>query len=216
MNKKATLLDIYKLLLQNLGPSNWWPGDSPFEIAVGAILTQNTNWHNVEKAINNLKQANLLTEEAIFQIDEQTLASHIKPSGFFNIKAKRLKNFVTWLYQEANLNLLNLQNYPLETLRPKLLAVSGIGPETADSILLYALNKPIFVVDVYTKRMFFRHGLIPEETTYSEVQELFMDNLEPNVKMFNEFHALIVRACKKWCTKKNPKCEQCPLKNLTA
>ncbi|WP_456325857.1 endonuclease III domain-containing protein [Desulfonauticus submarinus] len=214
MNKKDVLKLIYTKLFSALGPSHWWPGESPFEIAVGAILTQNTNWNNVEKAIHNLKQANLLNEQKLFSLPEEKLAFYIKPAGFFRLKTKRLKNFLHFLKKEANLTITNLKIYPLKELREKLLSVSGIGPETADSILLYALDKPIFVVDVYTKRMFSRHGLVPEETSYQEIQDLFMDNLDPNVQLFNEYHALIVRACKKWCLKNKPRCEECPLNNI--
>ncbi|KUJ96618.1 MAG: HhH-GPD family protein [Desulfonauticus sp. 38_4375] len=214
MTKQEKLLQIYSTLYSALGPSYWWPGNSAFEIALGAILTQNTNWNNVEKAILNLKKENLLDEKKLFLLSEEKLANLIRPAGFYRLKTKRIKNFLHFLNQEANLNLVALKKKDLAELRPKLLSIKGIGPETADSILLYALEKPIFVVDAYTKRLLNRHGLVPEETSYEEVQDLFMNNLEPNVELYNEYHALIVRAVKKWCHKKNPKCDQCPLKNI--
>ena len=216
MNRQTILLNIFSTLSSALGPSHWWPGETPFEVAIGAILTQNTNWQNVEKAIFNLKQENLLKPEKLYSLPEQQLAQLIRPAGYYRIKAKRLKNFLNFLYYECDLNFDLLKKQKLQELRPKLLQVNGIGPETADSILLYALNKPTFVVDAYTRRMFNRHGLVVEDITYEELRSFFMDVLPPDVQLYNEFHALIVRTAKKWCLKKKPLCSDCPLAHFLA
>ncbi|MBU0910775.1 MAG: endonuclease III domain-containing protein, partial [Proteobacteria bacterium] len=174
---------------------------------VGAVLTQNTNWTNVSRAIGNLREENLLSLAALASLPEAVLAEKIRPSGYFNLKARRLKNLLVLVSQEEPAGDLD-RFFSLETisLREKLLSVKGIGPETADSILLYAAQKPVFVVDAYTYRMLTRHGLIGEETDYVEMQELFMDNLPADVKLFNEFHALIVRLGKEYCKKSMPRC----------
>ncbi len=185
-------------------------------MAIGAILTQNTNWQNVEKAIFNLKQEKLLKPEKLYSLSEQQLAQLIRPAGYYRIKAKRLKNFLNFLYYECDLNFDVLKKQELQELRPKLLQVSGIGPETADSILLYALDKATFVVDAYTRRMFNRHGLVVEDITYEELRSFFMDVLPPDIQLYNEFHALIVRTAKKWCLKKKPHCSDCPLAHFLA
>jgi len=208
------IFKIYDLLFQALGPSCWWPGEDPFEIAIGAILTQNTNWSNVEKAILNLKRADLLTPQKLFSLPEPELAQYIRPSGFFKLKAKRLKNFLLFLKQTVNLNFEQLRQFETGKLRTMLLQVNGIGPETADSILLYALEKPIFVIDAYTKRIFTRHHLLPKNASYEQFQKFFMQNLPLDVKLFNEYHALIVRTAKSWCLRTKPLCEQCPLKDV--
>lgn len=210
MNKK--LLIIYNKLFKYFGRQFWWPGDSSFEIIIGAILTQNTSWNNVEKAINNLKTKNLLNFNKFHRIKQSRLAQLIRPAGYFNIKAKRLKNFLKFLDSECHGDLNKLFSCNLSILREKLLSVNGIGPETADSILLYAGNLPIFVVDSYTKRIFSRHGFFKEDTDYHNVQKIFMDNLTANAKLFNEYHALIVRLAKEFCLKNKPRCELCPLK----
>lgn len=198
-------------MLAALGPSHWWPGETPFEVAVGAILTQNTNWQNVEKAIANLKRDGSLSPQAIRDMDPQRLEALIRPAGFFRMKTKKLKNLVRFLEEEAGLDITALRDRDPFELRPKVLAVNGIGPETADSILNYALDMPAFVVDAYTGRMLHRHGLIGDEFSYDELQQVFTDNLEPSPALYNEFHALIVRTGKKWCKKKKPRCESCPL-----
>jgi endonuclease-3 related protein len=209
-DKKTTLLELYNRLYEAFGPRYWWPGDSPFEIAIGAILTQNTAWRNVKKAITNLKQENLLSPHALYRVPVQDLAAVIKPAGYYNVKALRLKHFIRFLFQKSDGDLGRLFAEELDTLRDNLLSVNGIGPETADSILLYAGNKPTFVVDAYTKRIFFRHGLIPEEAPYEELRAFFMDALEPNVALFNEFHALLVHLGHTFCLKRNPRCGECP------
>jgi endonuclease-3 related protein len=207
---KRILLELYNRLFEAFGPRYWWPGDSGFEVAVGAILTQNTAWRNVTKAIRNLKDQGLLSPEALYHIPVEGLASVIRPAGYYNIKARRLKHFVQFLFRESAGNLDRLFAEDVDTLRSKLLSINGIGPETADSILLYAGNKTTFVVDSYTKRILFRHSLIPEEASYDEVRNFFMDCLEPDAAMFNEYHALLVHLGHAFCTKRKPKCSGCP------
>ena len=204
---------IYERLYNNFGSRGWWPGDTPFEIIVGAILTQNTSWENVEKAIAQLKIYNLLDLEGMYKVEESLLAKAIRSSGFYNIKATRLKNFLVFLIDEYKGNLDVMFSEDLENIRYKLLGVNGIGPETADSILLYAGCKPVFVVDAYTKRIFSRHNFISEKNTYNEIQELFMKNIPEDVDLYNEYHALIVNLGKKYC-KKKPNCTDCPLSSL--
>ncbi|WP_028574860.1 endonuclease III domain-containing protein [Desulfonatronovibrio hydrogenovorans] len=211
MKIETLLLNYFETLRSSLGPSNWWPGETPFEIAVGAILTQNTNWSNVEKAILNLKSQNLLDPETMFFLGEDELAQLIRSAGYFRVKARRLKNFLFFLNNECAFNFSYLQNMDIEELRAKLLEVKGIGPETADSILLYALNKPTFVVDAYTARIFNRHSLVHQDVDYHQLREMFMSNLPEDPELYNEFHALVVRTAKKWCKKKNPLCHECPL-----
>jgi len=211
MNRVNLLLNMYGSMLEALGPSCWWPGETPFEVAVGAILTQNTNWRNVEKAINNLRRAQVLTAQKLYGLPEENLAELIRPAGFFRLKAARLKHFLEFLKDECDLELSALASQDLETLRPKLLNVKGIGPETADSILLYALNMPSFVVDAYTGRVLNRHCLIPEDAPYEEIRSFFMDVLDPDTELYNEYHALLVRVGKNWCKTKKPLCGQCPL-----
>jgi len=212
MGTTAVIRGMYDTMLDALGPSHWWPGDTPFEIAVGAILTQNTNWKNVEQAIANLKDGGLLSAEAMHGLPAGELAQLIRPAGYFNIKAKRLWNFLEFLRIEADFEIESLKTQDLLELRPKVLGVNGIGPETADSILLYALDFPTFVVDAYTYRMMGRHGLVWENMDYHELQALFMDALPEDVALYNEYHALIVRIGKDWCKKKAGLCESCPLK----
>jgi endonuclease-3 related protein len=209
-DKKAILQDLYDRLYKAFGPRHWWPGDSPFEVVVGAILTQNTAWRNVKKAIGNLKAGNLLAPDVLYDLPVQDLAIVIRPAGYYNIKARRLKHFIEFLFRESGGDLDRLLDRDLEALRNELLAVNGIGPETADSILLYAGAKPTFVVDTYTKRILFRHGLMPEEASYDEVRDYFLDSLVPDVAMFNEYHALLVHLGHTFCLKRNPKCEGCP------
>lgn len=211
MKREKLLMDYYSTLSEKLGPSKWWPGETPFEIAVGAILVQNTNWANVEKAINNLKDSGALTKSGLQQLSTEELQNLIRPSGFFRMKSERLANFLDFLDRNSAGCITDLAEEETFDLREKLLSVKGIGPETADSILLYALNKPVFVVDAYTRRIFNRHMLVHEDIDYHELQNFFMDVLEQDVELFNEYHALIVRVAKKWCKKNNPDCETCPL-----
>lgn len=209
-NRRQCLLALFHTLLDHYGTLNWWPAETPFEVCVGAILTQNTNWGNVEKAIANLKREKLLTPAALRDLPMEKLAESIRPAGFFNVKSIRLKSFVNWLFAsyEGNLELMFAGDW--QELRTELLAVPGIGRETCDSILLYAGNKPSFVVDAYTKRLLFRLGLIAEKAGYEEVRALFMENLPAEVGLFNEYHALVVQHCKTHCRKK-PICSSCHL-----
>jgi len=200
--------DIYNKLYKYYGEQYWWPGDSPFEIVIGAILTQNISWENVEKAISNLKP--FLEPEIIYDMGEEKLSELIRPSGFYNIKAKRIKNFLKW-FKEKDFSFEQPEEQEIDELRRQLLCINGIGRETADSIILYALEKPIFVIDAYTRRMFKRLGfMIPDD--YDEVRDMFENNLENDIKVFNEYHALIVRHSKEYCRKKSL-CEVCCLRS---
>jgi len=208
-----TFRQIYKKLYGHFGPQDWWPGDTVCEIIVGAILTQNTNWQNVEKAISNLKKENLLSIRKLRDFPPAHLARLIRPSGYFNIKTQRLKNFCRFVCEQYGGSLRKMGGVPLETLRPQLLGINGIGPETADSILLYGFRKPVFVVDAYTQRFLRRHNLIRKKDDYHAVQQLFEKNLKKDTGLFNEYHALIVSLGKHFC-KPSPKCEECPLKEV--
>ena len=205
------LQEMYDRLYTHFGSQNWWPAETPFEVMVGAVLTQNTNWNNVERAITNLKDAEMLSLDRMSEMPVILLAEYIRPAGYYNIKAGRLQNLFQFINDYYMGDLEKLLELPARTLREELLAVKGIGPETADSMVLYAAAKPIFVVDAYTHRILSRHEIIDEEYYYHEIQELFMDNLEENVSLFNEYHALLVRVGKEFCKKSKPACEQCPL-----
>lgn len=207
---RETISEIYQLLYDAFGPQHWWPGETTFEIITGAILTQNTSWTNVEKAIANLKSAGQLTPEALFHIDISRLAELIRPAGYYNIKTKRLKSFITWLYDNYDGEMTNIELVNTNRLREELLEVKGIGRETADSILLYALGRPVFVVDAYTARITMRHKLIDPGADYEQLRELFESNLPEDVQLFNEYHALLVRTGKEFC-KPKAKCSGCPL-----
>lgn len=202
---------IYQKLYAAFGPQDWWPARSSFEVILGAILAQNTSWQNVQSAILELKTKRLLTIRKIRSIPVNRLALAVRSSGFYNVKALRIKEFVGFLWSHYSGSIKKMSQQKLIPLRRQLLAVKGIGPETADSILLYALNKPVFVVDAYTQRIFSRHKLIKPEADYAAVQNIFMDNLKCQAKLFNEYHALLVRLGKDFCHKQNPKCEACPL-----
>ena len=177
---------------------------------VGAILTQNTAWSNVEKAIVSLRSERLLTPEAMAKLGPKRLAKLIRPAGYYNIKAGRLKNFISFLSSEYGLNLHKMRGEPTTVLRKKLLGVNGVGPETCDSILLYAFDRSVFVIDAYTKRVFSRHGMLESDSSYEDFQDLFMDNLPHDSGVFNEYHALIVRLAKDFC-RARPCCRGCPL-----
>ncbi|MDD2335042.1 MAG: endonuclease III domain-containing protein [Geobacteraceae bacterium] len=208
---RTTLLEIFDALLAAYGPRFWWPAETPFEVCVGAILTQNTNWGNVEKAIVNLKREGLLSPEGLRDIPIERLAELIRPAGYFNVKSGRLKDFIGWLFSEHKGSLEGMFSGDWRELRVDLLKVRGIGPETCDSILLYAGHKPSFVVDSYTKRLFSRLGLISSTASYDEVRALFMENLPAEVALYNEYHALIVQHCKERCRTK-PLCRECFLR----
>ena len=203
---------IYQKLYSLFGSQHWWPADTHFEVMVGAILTQNTNWQNAEKAITNLKKHKLLQPHKLYKLSHRRLASLIRPAGYYNIKAKRLKNFLKFFIKYYNGNVKKILRQATPSLRQQLLSVNGIGPETADSILLYALKRPIFVVDAYTKRILLRHHFTGKDAGYDKIQNLFMKNLKPGVKLFNEYHALLVKLGKEFCLKNKPKCDICPLK----
>ncbi|MBU2540489.1 MAG: hypothetical protein KJ593_01170 [Candidatus Omnitrophica bacterium] len=207
---KDILENFYQLLYQRFGPQHWWPAKTPFEVIVGAILTQNTNWANVEKAILNLKRAKLIFPRKLRKVSIKRLARLIRPAGYFNIKARRVKNFINFLFSRYGGSLSRMFNVDPWSLRAELLTVPGIGPETADSILLYAGDKPVFVIDAYTRRFLSRHNIIEADATYSQAQDIFLDNLQIDVNLFKEFHALIVRLAKESC-KTNPQCQGCAL-----
>jgi endonuclease-3 related protein len=207
------LLEIYHRLFARYGPQHWWPAETPFEVIVGAILTQSTAWGNVEKAIDNLKAAKALSPQALDSLPIDNLSRLVYPSGYYNAKALKLKSFVYWLGQSYGHSLDRLFAEDIDRLRQGLLSVSGIGPETADSIILYAAGKPVFVIDAYTRRIFTRIGKAPNSNNYQGFQSLFMDNLPHDVRLFNEYHALLVRLGKDVC-RRRPLCQQCCLNDL--
>ena len=209
MRSSSDLSAYYRDLLDQYGPQKWWPAETPFEVMVGAILTQNTAWPNVEKAIATLKTYGLLDPARILELDEETLGLAIRPAGTFRVKAKRLQGFVRW-FVERGADIDKLRALGISTLREELLAIPGIGPETADSILLYAFDLPSFVVDRYTWRVLTRHGLVSEEAGYDEMKDLFEGSLKADRALFNEYHALIVKVGKEHCRSK-ARCEGCPL-----
>lgn len=203
---------VFDVLYGFYGPQGWWPADSKFEVIIGAILTQNTAWINVEKAISNLKKANALSSpQKLRRLTPKKLSVLIKPAGYYNLKSYRLKNFIAFLYTRYDGSLEKASRQSTNILREELLGINGIGPETCDSILLYAFDKPVFVIDAYTKRVFSRHKFFREDIGYDEAQRFFMRKLPDDKCLFNEFHALIVRLAKDFC-KKKPVCEACPLK----
>lgn len=207
-----TLRQVYQALFRAYGPQHWWPGETPFEVMVGAVLTQNTAWSNVEKAIANLRDNAALDPAAIAASGQDTLAGWLKPSGYFNIKARRLQNFCRWYLDAGGLE--QLQQLDTATLRHRLLAVNGVGPETADDILLYAFERPVFVIDAYTRRLFGRLGLLQGEESYEQLRHHFEQGLgrrSSNVPLFNEYHALIVIHAKEAC-RSRPLCAQCCLR----
>ncbi|MCK9276082.1 MAG: endonuclease III domain-containing protein [Syntrophales bacterium] len=204
------LTGIYCAMNEKFGDLRWWPGETPFEVALGAILTQNTNWKNVEKAIERIRKENVLDEKRLYQMDRSDISELIRPAGYYNVKAERLKNFLEFLHLRYNGRMEAMVEEELWELRRQLLSVKGIGEETADSILLYGLNKPIFVVDAYTRRILANHEIIRVEWSYREIQNLFMDNLPQESAFYKQYHALFVETAKRFCVKK-PKCAECPL-----
>jgi len=203
---------LYRSMFTALGPQGWWPGRARFEVIVGAILTQNTAWTNVTLALANLRRARALTPARLVSLPQDTLAALIRPAGYHNIKATRLRHFLRYLGTRYRLRLDRMFAQQPSRLRRELLAVSGIGPETADSILLYAGRIPIFVVDAYARRIFSRHGLIAPDADYDDIQALLMGSLQPNAARYNEYHALIVAVGKEFC-RPTPRCARCPLRN---
>ncbi|MDR3088488.1 MAG: endonuclease III domain-containing protein [Desulfobulbaceae bacterium] len=214
MAKGETFRAIYQLLLARFGPQHWWPADSPFEVLVGAILTQNTSWKNVRQALDNLRQHGLLDFAALESLPLEELAALIKPAGYHGVKARRLKNLLAMLRRAYDGDIAALARDTPTAAREQLLAVNGVGPETADAILLYAAGHAVFVVDAYTHRVFRRHFLVPEESEYEEIQSIFMAALPTDAALFNEYHALIVELGKRHCKKTRPLCAGCPLEHL--
>lgn len=207
---RRELLQVYERLYRYYGNLHWWPGDTPLEISVGAILTQNTAWTNVEKAISRLKESRYLNVNALNRLPHRRLAGLIKAAGYFNVKARRLKNFISFLQSRYGGSLKKMFRRETNRLREELLSVNGTGPETADSILLYAGKKPIFVIDAYTKRIFSRHGVMAYEKSYDEFQQLFMKALPADVALYNQYHAMLVNVGKDFC-RSRPRCDSCPL-----
>ena len=210
---RRKLVGLYNGLYDFFGPQHWWPAKTNFEIIIGAILTQNTAWSNVEKAIRNLRRAKLLNPASLRNVKKKKLAYLIRPSGYYNIKSERLKNFVNFLFKKYNGSLKRMFSQDMAGLRSELLRISGIGKETADSILLYAGKQPVFVVDAYTKRVLSRHNIVSESSDYDGIQQLFMQNLPSDSRLFNEYHALLVKLAKDIC-RKNPLCAACPVRKI--
>ncbi|MFC2010242.1 endonuclease III domain-containing protein [Chloroflexota bacterium] len=216
MNSKSIskqLQYIYSRLMGAYGPQHWWPADEPFEVMVGAILTQSAAWLNVEKAIENLKKADALSARSLRLLSLSEVATLIHPCGYYNVKARKLKSLVKWLGDSCQDDLAQLFAIDTDHLRQELLSVWGIGEETADSILLYAASKPVFVIDAYTRRIIDRIGLAPNKTGYTAYQSFFMDNLPADVRLFNEYHALLVHLGKDAC-RPRPLCQRCCLKDM--
>lgn len=210
---RKDLIEIYNVLYRKYGTQHWWPGETPWEVCVGAVLTQNTNWSNVEKSITFLKQGKLLYPEKIFLMATDKLEEAIRSSGYYRLKAQRLRAVTEWWLKNVRNNQVYPTGRPVSFWRDSILKVKGVGPETADSILLYCFNMPVFVVDAYTKRIMARHFGIPEHIDYQSIQELFMKNLPADAQLFNEFHALFVRLAKEDC-KKNQCMQSCPLRDF--
>ncbi|MBN2299167.1 MAG: endonuclease III domain-containing protein [Deltaproteobacteria bacterium] len=202
---------LYGILFRHYGPSGWWPGDSPLEVALGAVLTQNTAWINVEKAIDNIKKAGMLDVERIYRADPSELAALIRPSGYYNIKSRRLKNLVTLIMDRYAGDLDALLSEDLGDLRLTLLGINGIGKETADSICCYAADKLTFVVDAYTARILERHGLADARWVYDDIQNMFHEGLPPRIEVYKDLHAHLVFVGKEYCRSKRMLCNTCPL-----
>ena len=209
-SRSERVRNFYSDLYGEYGPQNWWPAQTKLECAAGAILTQNTSWKNVEKAIEALRENFMLSAEKLKTVPHESLATLIRPCGYHNLKARRLKNFIDFLFAYYGGVMENMLGEDTEKLREKLLSVNGIGEETADSILLYALGRPVFVVDNYSRRILRRHHLTPEGASYSEIQRFFMGSLRGDAEIFGEYHALIVKTGKLHC-RRTPICEGCPL-----
>jgi endonuclease-3 related protein len=210
VRKKPRLLDLYGTLELFYGDLHWWPGETPFEVAVGAILTQNTNWTNVQKAIDRLRAGHLLDPRSLHGLDDEALADLIRPSGYFRVKTQRLKAFLDVLCGGFEGDLGQMLSGDLSQARQRLLEIRGVGEETADSILLYAGKRPAFVVDAYTRRILARHGIADEKVSYAGIQRMFLSCLPLDASLFNQYHAMIVETGKRFC-RKEPRCEGCPL-----
>ena len=207
---------LHAVLYAHYGPSRWWPGESPLEVMAGAVLTQNTAWRNVEKAIANIKDASLMDLEKLARADEAFIARLIRPSGYYNLKARRLKNLVTMVHERSGGSLERFLNLDARDLRSALLSVTGIGRETADSICCYAANKLVFVVDAYTRRILARHGVIDHDADYDDVRVAFERSLPESLDVYKDLHAHIVFVGKDYCLRTRPRCGQCPLRDEKA
>ncbi len=210
----SQLLQAYERLHTTFGPQHWWPGESPFEIMVGAVLVQNTAWRNVERAIANLRDAGVMEPSALYALPSEELAELIRPAGYFQVKTHRLRNLLKFVVEEYDGSLDAMFRTSVGTLREQLLSIHGIGPETADAILLYAGGLPTFVVDTYTHRVSARHGWIGYDADYHEIKDRFESDLPADAPLYNEYHALLVRVGKEYCRRSAPKCEVCPLADL--
>jgi endonuclease III related protein len=211
---RSDLMRVYRRLFDAFGPQHWWPGDTRFEMMVGAMLTQNTSWRNVERAIHNLREADLLEPRALYGVPQEELEDLIRPAGYFRVKAKRLRSLLEFLVEQYGGSLDAMFQTNLPDLREQLLGVHGIGPETADSILLYAGGLASFVVEAYTHRVFARHGWIGFDADYHQIQDYVHGQLPQDAPLYNEFHALLVRLGKDYCHKTGPRCAECPLREL--
>ena len=210
---RGRLMEIYRTLRKHYGPRRWWPAETALEMMVGAILTQNTAWSNVEKAIAQLKRKKHLAVLPLLQIPFRRLTKEIQPAGYFNVKARRLRNLIKYLRKRYDGDSDKMSRVPMDQLRGELLAVNGVGPETADSILLYAAKKPSFVVDAYTRRVFARHRYLRGSEDYDQIKRMFSRHLRKSVVLYNDYHAQIVQVAKDYC-RSSPRCEVCPLKKF--
>jgi endonuclease-3 related protein len=216
---RRNLRQAYELMFEHFGHRHWWPAETPFEVCVGAILTQNTNWGNVEQALSNLKRENLMQPSRLFALPESRLADLLRPAGYFNVKARRLRSFLKILVEQYGGQIHRLFEGTTDVVRERLLSINGVGPETADSMLLYAGGRARFVIDAYTKRIFHRHGWCHPEAKYAELQAICESGLnhQPPGKClgyWQDFHAQFVAVGNRYCRPKNPRCEVCPLKPL--
>jgi len=204
---------IYDKLNRHFGDLHWWPARTAFEVIIGAILTQNTAWRNVERALENLRDLSLLDPRSMDELDSHLLEALIRPSGTYRVKTARIKNFMRFLRNSYDGNLEEMFREELWPLREKMLGIKGIGKETADSILLYAGQKPVFVIDAYTRRILSRHGVTAAGASYDDLQNYFMNNLPAEVPLYNQFHALLVNVGKVYC-RTLPRCGECPLQSI--
>jgi endonuclease-3 related protein len=207
-------MKAYERMLAKFGPQHWWPGDSPFEIMIGAVLVQNTAWRNVERAIENLRSAGVMEPHALYEVPPTELAELVRPAGYYQLKTKRLRNLLRLLVEQYDGSLEAMFNTGLAALREQLLTINGIGPETADAILLYAGGMPTFVIDTYTHRILARHGWLDYDASYAEIKDYFESTLPEDAALYNEYHALLVRVGKEYCKRTSPNCEACPLAEM--
>ena len=207
------LLQYFAAMHRHFGDQHWWPAESPFEVMIGAVLTQNTSWRGVELAIARLRDASAIDAVVLYRLGPVEIAPLIRPAGYFNVKSRRLWNLAAWFVETHHADFSALSRLPTQILRAQLLAIRGIGPETADSILLYALGRGIFVVDAYTRRLLSRHHLLPPAAGYHQMQQFMTAALPESVELYNEFHAQIVKTGKQYC-RPSPRCDHCPLRRF--